>query len=100
MAEAAPGTRRGRKQRRANRGSFAPGPDPRRHKFTRQDCWLGYAVCFIRHPHLREWLKTKIRVYYWQKGARRGAQAISGHATGGDPAVAGDRRDDDFDCPW
>ena len=27
---------------RANRGSFKPGPDARRHQFTREECALGY----------------------------------------------------------
>jgi len=28
--------------RKANRGSFKPGPDPRRHKFTREECSAGF----------------------------------------------------------
>lgn len=59
------GTRGRNRKRRANRGSFKPGPDPRRHLFTRQECWLGYAVAYIRHPELREWLRMKIRCYYF-----------------------------------
>jgi hypothetical protein len=47
-------------RRRGNQGSFKAGPDPRRHVFTRQDCWLGYAVTYIRHPHLRDWLKLRV----------------------------------------
>jgi hypothetical protein len=31
-----------RKKRTANRGSFKPGPDPRRHKFTREECSAGF----------------------------------------------------------
>lgn len=59
--------RRSKKRRRANSGSFQPGPDPRRHVFTRQDCWLGYAVCYIKHPHLRHWLRRRVRCYYAQR---------------------------------
>lgn len=29
-------------KRPPNKGSFRPGPDERRHKFTREDCLLGY----------------------------------------------------------
>src|SRR5262245_20949368 len=59
--------RRKRKRRKATAGSFRKGPDPRRHAFTRQECWLGYAVCYIKHPHLREWLRMKVRCYYSRK---------------------------------
>ena len=29
-------------KKRANRGQFKPGPDPRRHKFTREECSAGF----------------------------------------------------------
>ena len=48
--------KRGRKKRKANRGSFQKGFDPRRHVFTAQDCRIGYWVAAIKHPELREWL--------------------------------------------
>lgn len=56
-----------RKKGRANRGSFRPGPDPRRHKFTAQDCRIGYWVAAIKHPECREWLLLRIRIYYSNK---------------------------------
>jgi hypothetical protein len=30
------------RKRSANRGSFRPGPDPRRHKFTPEECSQGF----------------------------------------------------------
>ena len=60
-------TRR-RKKRAPNKGSFKPGPDPRRYKFTPTDCRVGWLVANIKHPHLRDWLKTRLRCYYHQKG--------------------------------
>ena len=54
-------------KRRANKGSFKPGFDPRRHKLTRTDCWLGYAVTYVNHPELREWLRMKVRCYYAER---------------------------------
>jgi hypothetical protein len=50
------------RRRQANRGSFKAGPDARRHVFTRQECWVGYAVCYIRRPELRKWLQRKVAV--------------------------------------
>lgn len=29
-------------KRRPNRGQFRPGPDPRRHRFTRAECQAGF----------------------------------------------------------
>jgi hypothetical protein len=31
-----------RKPAQENRGRFKPGPDPRRHKFTRDECSTGF----------------------------------------------------------
>ena len=59
--------KRGRKKRKANRGSFQKGFDPRRHVFTAQDCRIGYWVAAIKHPELREWLRMKIRIYYHER---------------------------------
>jgi len=37
-----------------NRGQFKRGPDPRRHKFTRDECvagfWAAITSIVIRHP--------------------------------------------------
>jgi hypothetical protein len=73
-------SRRGRKSKSAGRGQgkkakrrgrpFRKGFDPRRHIFTQQDCWLGYAVCWIKHPHLRDWLKMRVRMYYAERERR------------------------------
>jgi hypothetical protein len=60
-------TRTPRKRRRSNQGWFKKGFDPRRHVFTRQDCWLGYVVCYMKHPDLRRWLRLRVRCY----GAKR-----------------------------
>jgi hypothetical protein len=84
--------KRGRKRRRPNAGSFVPGPDPRRHKFTKQDCRIGFWVCAIKHPELREWLRMKLFIYYGR--SNNGTQTIekgdacgngeSGHGADGD----------------
>jgi len=57
-------TRTPRRRRKRNRGWFKKGHDARRHTFTRQDCWLGYVVCSVKQPELREWLRIKVRCYY------------------------------------
>ena len=52
-------------KRKANRGSFKPGYDPRRHVFTRAECqdgfWSAMDSVFIRYPHAStltvRWLK-------------------------------------------
>src|SRR5262249_53558540 len=60
----APRTKRGRQQRKATAGSFKPGPDPRRHRFTLSDCRVGWWVANILHPELREWLRMRLFVFY------------------------------------
>lgn len=49
-------------RRKRNRGWFKKGDDPRRssYQLTRQDRWLGYAVTYYKHPHLRAWLKRRV----------------------------------------
>ena len=41
-------------KRKANKGSFKPGPDPRRHKFTRDECvdgfWAAIESIMARYP--------------------------------------------------
>ena len=60
-------TKRGRKKR--NAGWFKKGHDARRstYRFTAQDCRVGWLVANCKHPHLRDWLKMRVPVYYWQK---------------------------------
>jgi len=60
----APRKERGRKKRKATAGSFKPGPDPRRHRFTPSDCRVGWWVANILHPELREWLRMRLYVFY------------------------------------
>jgi hypothetical protein len=55
------------KRRQPNKGSFAPGPDPRRHVFTPSDCRVGWLVANCKHPHMRDWLKMRLRCYYHRK---------------------------------
>jgi hypothetical protein len=86
--------RRGRKpKRRPNAGSFRPGPDPRRHKFTASDCRVGWLVANILHPELREWLRMRLFVFYSQKERkeRLHGQAQTVGCTGGGG---------DHDAPW
>ena len=39
---------------KTNNGRFKPGPDPRRHRFTREECqagfWAAITSIVIRHP--------------------------------------------------
>ncbi len=63
------GANRKRKKRKANRGSFRPGYDPRRHVFTRAERRLGYLRCLTGYgkcsnPHVCAWVWRKVRSYY------------------------------------
>src|ERR1043165_10011450 len=98
---------RGRK-RKANKGSFRPvhvaGPDPRRHVFTKQDCRMGWWIANIRHPELREWLRTKLFCFYSQR-TKHGQEEehrrewCPNGRNGGDFATSGNA-DRDSDCPF
>jgi hypothetical protein len=64
---------RGRKKkRRGNRGSFAKGPDPRRHVFSQEERQRGYANARARlgqgDVSLFAWLWRKVRSYYRARG--------------------------------
>jgi hypothetical protein len=54
--------------KKANRGSFRPGPDPRRHAFTRAERRRGYrnamAATLGRDIHVHAWLFRRVRGYY------------------------------------
>lgn len=55
--------------RKANSGSFKPGPDPRRHKFTRTEQRLGYYRALLSNAadwDASAWFYRKIRSYYRQ----------------------------------
>lgn len=56
------------------------GHDPRRHLFTPTDCRVGWLVANILHPHLREWLKMRLRVYYHRR--KNGTQEEGGTDNG------------------
>jgi hypothetical protein len=47
-------TERKRRKNRENRGQFRPGPDPRRHCFTQDECvsgfWAAIYSIIQRHP--------------------------------------------------
>lgn len=55
-------------KRRPNRGSFQPGPDPRRHVFTQTERRKGYASAWNQSARvsadLHAWLWRKVRSYY------------------------------------
>jgi hypothetical protein len=58
-----------RKKRQATAGSFRPGPDPRRHVFTRAECRLGYAHAMLgkgkcNDPKVCAYVWRKVRKYY------------------------------------
>ena len=49
-----------RRRRKANRGWFKKGHDPRRKRgFPRWACRKGFRVAVCRHPHLLEWLMAR-----------------------------------------
>lgn len=53
--------------RKANKGSFRPGPDPRRHVFTRAERRLGYYRALKANDYssaTAAWFYYKIRGYY------------------------------------
>jgi hypothetical protein len=51
-------------KRKPNRGSFRPGPDRRRHRFTPQERSRGgraaWRLAMFERPHLLAWLQRKI----------------------------------------
>lgn len=49
-----------------NSSSFQPGPDPRRHTFTRAERKRGYRNAVEKHPsfHVSAWVWRKVRGYY------------------------------------
>jgi hypothetical protein len=60
---------RHRRKRRRNAGSFGPGPDPRRHVFTRVECQRGYQAAMegvgkCNDPTVSAWVWRKVRAYY------------------------------------
>lgn len=64
-------------KREANRGSFRPGFDPRRHRFTPGDCRLGYLVTMLgltertRDPAVRVWVRMKVSIHNRKKDERK-----------------------------
>lgn len=61
--------------RKPNSGSFKPGPDPRRHTFTRAERRLGYYRALRSNDYTIDtaaWFYRKIRSYY---RAQRRAEA-------------------------
>src|SRR5207237_7419002 len=68
--------KRGRKSR-ANRGSFRPGPDPRRHVFSTSDCRIGYWVVMLtKDQSIKDWLRKKVSIHFSRK-ANRGTTPVS-----------------------
>lgn len=70
-------SRKRRRDRAPNSGSFRKGPDPRRHVFTRDECRLGLMIAVATAtPAVAAWLRNKVRSYYREK--RRGNQTEKG----------------------
>ena len=69
--------------RRPNPGWFKPGPDSRRHRFTTQDCRIGYWVTMMgltprtRSERVREWVRKKVCVHNAAKDRAREASAAA-----------------------
>jgi hypothetical protein len=58
------------KRRKPNKGSFRPGPDPRRHVFTRAERRLGYYRALRINDNdidTAAWFYRKVRGYYRAK---------------------------------
>jgi hypothetical protein len=72
------------RRRQANRGSFRPGFDPRRHSFTTSDCRLGYWVTMLgltqrtQDPSVRAWVRRKVLAHFSRKENRQGSIAAVG----------------------
>lgn len=57
-----------KRRRKPNPGSFKPGPDPRRHRFSREECRLGLMIAYATAtPEVAEWLRLKVKTYYAEK---------------------------------
>jgi hypothetical protein len=71
------------RRRQANCGSFRPGFDPRRHRFTTSDCRLGYWVTMLgltertQDPAVREWVKRKVFAHFSQKNRGQASSAAT-----------------------
>ena len=62
------------KKSRPNKGSFKPGYDPRRHRFTRDECRLGLYVAYANAtPDVKRWLLRRCLIHYREKN--RGKKA-------------------------
>ena len=63
------GSKKKRKKRKATPGSFKPGPDPRRHKFTTSECRVGYWVTMLgltprtKSIAVRDWVRMKVCIH-------------------------------------
>ena len=57
--------------KKANAGSFQPGPDPRRHQFTRSERKKGYRNAMKataeRDINVHAWVWRRVRGYYRAK---------------------------------
>lgn len=60
------GSTRGRKKRKANRGSFRKGPDPRRHIFTAEERRRGGLSCAAKFTCHGRWHPD-----WWERCARK-----------------------------
>lgn len=52
----------------ANKGSFVAGDDPRRHRFSAEECSRGgvkgFRSIMDNRPEVLLWLKPKIKAFY------------------------------------
>src|SRR5437867_826717 len=85
------------RKRRRNAGWFQRGHDARRstYRFTPSDCRVGWWVANILHPHLRDYLRMKLWVFYSTKrrkeqarGNSQASQAAGGEAAPRPPGAA------------
>ncbi len=52
-------------KRKPNSGSFKPGPDKRRHTFTRAERRRGYRTAMATsNPQILAWVYYRVRGYY------------------------------------
>lgn len=70
-----------KRRKKRNKGWFKKGKDARRssYRFTPSDCRVGWLVANSLYPHLRDYLKMKLRVYYHQKAKENHGEETHGN---------------------
>lgn len=60
--------------KKENKGRFTKGPDPRRHKFSREECQAGFQAALVsiitRHPEAVDSCGRHIACYFLKRKGR------------------------------